>query len=187
QSEIAVGILEAKDLPTAEVLLDIANKCHVPPKGLFLLAAPTTSLAGTLQVVARSVETALHKLHELQFDLNTIISAYGTAPLPPVARKTSYAIGNTNDAILYGGDVTLWVRCDEEVLDALGPQVPASASRDYGLPFAQLLERAGGDFYQIDPLLFSPARITFHNLQTGRSHTFGQLNLPFLEKNWGLI
>ena len=38
-------------------------------------------------MVARSVETALHKLHELKFDLNQIVSAFGTAPLPPVATK----------------------------------------------------------------------------------------------------
>ena len=51
---------------------------------------------------ARSVETALHKLAELKFDLSRIVSAHGTAPLPPVAADDLAAIGRTNDAILYG-------------------------------------------------------------------------------------
>ena len=77
------------------------------------LAAPATSLAGTIQVVARSVETALHKLHELKFDLKQVVSGFGTAPLPPVATDFLHAIGRTNDAILYGGRVIVWVRADD--------------------------------------------------------------------------
>jgi methenyltetrahydromethanopterin cyclohydrolase len=181
-----LGVLEAKTLPTAEVFAEVASKCQVAAHTVTLAVAPTTSIAGSLQVVARSVETALHKLHELKFDLKSIVSAIGTAPLPPIAKKTNTAIGYTNDAILYGGDVTLWVQCDDDVLSTIGPKVPASASSDYGVPFAELFEQVGGDFYKIDPLLFSPARITFHNLSSGRMHTFGKLNLPLLEQSWGL-
>lgn len=181
-----LGVLETKTLPTSEVFNEIASKCHVAAHTVTLVVAPTTSIAGTLQVVARSVETALHKLHELKFDLKSIVSAIGTAPLPPVAKRTNTAIGYTNDAILYGGDVTLWVQCDDDVLSTIGPKVPASASSDYGVPFAELFKRVGGDFYKIDPLLFSPARITFHNLSSGRSHSFGKLNVSLLEQAWGL-
>ena len=38
-----------------------------------------------VQVVARSVETCLHKLHELGFDVTRIVSGCGSAPLSPVA------------------------------------------------------------------------------------------------------
>ena len=101
-----------------------------------LLAAPTASLAGGLQVVARSVETALHKLAELKFDLTRLVSAHGTAPLPPVAANDLDAIGRTNDAILYGARVVLCVTGDDASLESIGPQVPSSSSRDHGEPFA---------------------------------------------------
>ena len=40
------------------------------------------------------------------------------------------------------------------------------------------------DFYKIDPLLFSPAMITFNNLRTGRSHVFGRLEVDVLKRSF---
>ena len=42
-----------------------------------------------------------------------------------------------------------------------------------------------GDFYKIDPHLFSPAEITFQNIHTGRVHTFGQLTPGILARSFG--
>jgi methenyltetrahydromethanopterin cyclohydrolase len=171
----AVGVLEAAELPPAELCERIALDCGVPADRLTLLVARTASIAGTLQVVARSVETCLHKMHEVGFDLATVVSASGVAPLPPVAGDDLAAIGRTNDAVLYGGDVTLWVDCEAAQIDELGPGVPSGTSPDHGQPFAEIFARYQHDFYRIDPLLFSPARVTFQNLKTGQSHAFGQL------------
>jgi methenyltetrahydromethanopterin cyclohydrolase len=181
----AVGVLETNAYPPDAVCEDIATKCGVTPDDLFLLVAPTRSIAGTLQIVARSVETALHKLHELKFDLKNIVSAFGSAPLPPPAAKDLAAIGRTNDAILYGGRVVLYVRGDDAALEAIGPQTPSSASRDYGKPFAETLAAYDNDFYRVDPLLFSPAEITFANLDTGRSFTYGKTNPDILRQSFG--
>ena len=123
--------------------------------------------------MARSVETALHKLAELKFDLGRIQSAQGSAPLPPVARDDVSAIGRTNDAVLYGGRVVLYVTGDDASLEQIGPKVPSSSSRDFGEPFAAIFARYNHDFYAVDPLLFSPAEVVFQNLDTGRSHAFG--------------
>ena len=150
-----------------------------------MLCAPCASLAGTVQVVARSLETALHKLHELGFDLRQVVSGYGAAPLPPVAADEIAAIGRTNDAILYGGRVVVWVRADDQELADLGPRVPSSASPDHGAPFASIFERYGHDFYKIDPMLFSPAQVVFNNLKTGRCHVFGKLEPEVLRKSFG--
>ena len=116
----------------------------------------------------------MHKLFELGFDLTQVVSGFGTAPLPPVATNELHAIGRTNDAILYGGRVVLWVRAEDGEIEGVGPKVPSSASPDHGAPFAEIFKRYNGDFYKIDPLLFSPAVVTFHNLKTGRSHAFGK-------------
>ncbi|HEY1191154.1 MAG TPA: methenyltetrahydromethanopterin cyclohydrolase, partial [Gemmata sp.] len=137
-------------------------------------------------IVARSVETALHKLHELKFDVNQVVSGYGVAPLPPTTPDFVQAMGRTNDAILYGAKVTLWVRADDELLEQLGPKVPSASSKDHGKPFAEVFSHYKGDFYQIDPLLFSPAEVEFRNLKTGRCHRFGRIEPGLLRKSFGL-
>lgn len=178
-----VGVLETSKLPPSEVAEKIATDCKVAPENVLLLCARTASLAGTFQVVARSVETALHKLHELKFDLKRVVSGYGVAPLPPIAKDDLTAIGWTNDAVLYGGEVTLWVQADDDELHSIGPKVPSNASADFGEPFAQIFHRYNGDFYKIDPHLFSPAVVSFVNLRSGRTHRFGTLQ-PGVLQQW---
>jgi len=184
RSDVVVGVLETRTLPTVEVVNDIAAKCGVAPGGVRLCVAPTASLAGTLQVVARSIETALHKLHELGFDLRRLTSAFGSAPLPPIGKNDMASLGRTNDAILYGGDVTLWVTGDDASIENVGPRVPASSSKDYGRPFAEIFEQYDRDFYKIDPLLFSPAVVGFLNLDTGRSFRYGETNADVLRRSF---
>ncbi len=176
--------METRKLPTPEVIAHLAEKLQLPPERLTLLIAPTASIAGTVQVVARALETALHKLHELKFDLTQVVSGVGLAPLPPVAADDMIGIGRTNDAVLYGGRALLWVRADDDQLAAVGPRVPSSASPDHGAPFAEIFERYNRDFYKIDPLLFSPAEVVFHNLRTGRSHAFGRPEPAVLRRSF---
>jgi len=183
---VAVGVLEARKLPTDEVIAFLSEKLFLSAEKITLLVAPTASLAGTVQVVARSVETCLHKLHELKFDLTSVVSGYGIAPLPPPAKDDLAAIGRTNDAILYGGRANLWLRCEDDAIAAVGPKVPASASSDYGAPFAEIFARYGHDFYKIDPLLFSPGLVTFHNLTSGRTFTFGRTDAAVLRQSFGV-
>jgi methenyltetrahydromethanopterin cyclohydrolase len=185
ESETSVaGVLETRKPPPPAVVAIIAEECQVTPASVTLLAAPTASLAGGVQVVARSVETALHKLAELQFDLSRIQSAHGTAPLPPVAGDDLVAIGRTNDAVLYGARVVLFVTGDDESLQQIGPRVPSSSSRDHGQPFSSVFARYNHDFYAVDPLLFSPAEVVFQNLQTGRTHAFGRLETEVLARSF---
>ena len=184
--EATVGVLEGRKLPTAAIFQHLAEKTQVPPERTTLLIAPTGSAAGNLQVVARVVETALHKLFELGFDVQRIRSASGVAPLSPVANDDLVGIGRTNDAILYGGRVTLWVRGDDESIAEFGPRVPAAATACYGQPFLKIFEDAGRDFYKIDPHLFSPGEIAFHNLDTGNVHRFGRIDVDVLKQSFGL-
>jgi methenyltetrahydromethanopterin cyclohydrolase len=184
ETHSVVGVLETRKPPTPGIIAKIASACRVPPASVTLLAAPTASLAGGVQVVARSVETALHKLHELHFDLSRVVSAFGSAPLPPVAKDDLAAIGRTNDAILYGARVVLFVEGDDESLAEIGPRVPSAASRDYGEPFASIFARYGNDFYAVDPHLFSPAEVVFQNIQTGHVQAFGAINDPILAQSF---
>src|SRR4051795_9912808 len=186
RADAAVLCLEVRDEPPADLGAWVAQRAGVAPSDLTLLFAPTASLAGGVQVAARVVETALHKLHELDFDVRRVISAFGSCPLPPVARKDPEAIGRTNDAVLYGGQVELLVEGDDDELAELVPRLPASASKDFGEPFGKVLEQADWDFYKIDPLLFSPAEIRLVNAASGRSFHAGSVELDVLERSfWG--
>ncbi len=182
-----VGVLEGRAIPTPEIVRTIAEGCTVQPSAVSLLIAPTASVAGSIQVVARSAETALHKLAELQFDLTRIQTAYGIAPLPPIAADDLSAIGRTNDAILYGGRVVLEVTGDDESLRELGPKVPSGASEAHGRPFGEIFASHNYDFYAVDPHLFSPAEITFRNVDTGKSFAFGHCAPDVLKQSFGIV
>ncbi len=184
QATRVVGVLETSKLPPDDVCRKIASQCHVDAKNLTICVAPTASIAGTVQIVARSVETALHKMHQLGFDIQRIVSGFGTAPLPPVAADDLEAIGRTNDAVLYGGQVTLWMRDDDEHLDNSVGKIPSQASRDYGVPFIDVFQKYDGDFYQIDPNLFSPATIRLVNLNSGRSFEAGEVRTDLLKASF---
>ncbi len=180
----AVLCLETRDEPPAELATYVAERAGVAPDALTLLFAPTASLAGGVQVAARVVETALHKLHEIDFDVEKVVSGFGTCPLPPVARTDPEAIGRTNDAVLYGGQVELTVDASDEELEAVVPRLPASASKDHGEPFGAILERADWDFYAIDPLLFSPAEVRLVSVVSGRSFQAGGVEPDVLERSF---
>jgi methenyltetrahydromethanopterin cyclohydrolase len=183
---VCVGVIESGRLPDEAVVAEISAKTAVAPEHTLLAVAPTASQAGTVQVVARSVETAMHKLHELDFDISRIASGFGSAPLPPVAADDLAGIGRTNDAILYGAIVNLWVTGDDPSLEEIGPKVPSSASKAHGQPFLNIFADAGHDFYAIDPHLFSPAVIRFFNTDTGHVHSFGQIETDILCDSFGI-
>lgn len=185
KSARAVLLLECSDLPGSDVATKVAERCGVPPSSLTLLAASTGSPAGSIQIAARAVETALHKMMELGFDLKSVHSGVGLCPVPPVIRDALRAIGRTNDAVLYGGEVHLTVEAEDEMLAGLVRRIPSSASRDHGRLFYDLY-REYGDFYKIDPMLFSPARISMANLRTGRVFHAGSPSPGLLRRSFGL-
>tara|TARA_R110002095_G_scaffold190753_1_gene168405 strand:- start:2423 stop:3373 length:951 start_codon:yes stop_codon:yes gene_type:complete len=180
-----VGILEANTLPGVNVVEMISKATGVEPKNIILLVAPTSSMAGNIQVISRSVETAMHKLFECEFDVHRVQAGYGTAPLAPVARDHLTGIGRTNDSILYGSSVTLWVTGDDESLQEIGPSIPSSSAACFGKPFLEVFEEANHDFYEIDPSFFSPAVIIFQNLDTGNVFQFGEKNTELLKNSFG--
>ena len=171
-----VLVLEGRVLPTDAVAAWVAQKARLQPSQLTFVIAPTASLAGGVQISTRILETGLHKIERLGFDVRRVVSAMGTAPIPPVAKNDLRAIGRTNDCILYGGQARYMIRAGDAELAELAPKVPASASRDYGTAFYDIFQRYQGDFYKIDPLLFSPAEVWLTSAETGRTFHAGHLN-----------
>jgi len=186
RADSTVLLLETGSLPDEEVAAQVATRCGVRPERLTLIAAATGSLAGCTQIAARSVETALHKLMELGFRLEAIVAGAGSCPIAPGHPDPLRAIGRTNDAILYGARVTLWTRCDDREIESVIDRLPSSSSKDYGRPFDELFREHGGDFYAIDPMLFSPAQVTLANAATGRVVTRGTIDETMLLKSFGV-
>lgn len=182
--EVAL-VLEVDRLPPVEVAAKVAERCGVAPERLTLILTPTTSLAGSVQVVARVLEVALHKVHALGFPLGQVVDGAGTAPVCPPSGDFLTAMGRTNDAILFGGEVQLFVDCDDAAAADLAQKLPSSASKDYGKPFAQMFKDCGYDFYKIDPFLFSPARVLVTVLKSGRTHVGGALDMALLQRSFG--
>jgi methenyltetrahydromethanopterin cyclohydrolase len=176
-----VLVLEGRTLPDDRVAKWVAEKAGLKPSQLTFVVAPTASLAGGVQIAARILETGLHKMEVLGFDVRRIVSGMGSAPVPPVAKNDLRAIGRTNDCILYGGRAHYTIRAGDQELADLAAKVPASASRDYGTPFYEIFQRYQGDFYKIDPLLFSPAEVWLTSTETGRTFHGGKLNPEVLE------
>lgn len=186
EAERLVGVLETGSVPDESVYAFLSERSGVAAGNIDLLGASVCSIAGNVQVVARSVETALHKLFELGFDVHRVQSGFGVAPLPPVAKDDLAGIGRTNDAILYGATVSLWVTGDDESLQEVGPKVPSNSSEMHGKPFREVFQDAGNDFYAIDPHLFSPAVVLLHNLDTGHVFRFGETDEAVLVASFGL-
>lgn len=178
-------VLETDRLPPPEVVAKIIERCGIEPAQLTLILTPTTSLAGGVQIVARVLEVALHKVHELHFPLASILDGAGTAPVPPPSGNFMTAMGRTNDAILYGGFVHLFVNASDEDAQQLAAQLPSSASRDFGRPFGQVFKEYQYDFYQIDPLLFSPAACAVTAVKSGRTFQGGALRADLIDLSFG--
>jgi methenyltetrahydromethanopterin cyclohydrolase len=170
-----VLVLEGRNAPTPAVAAWVASKAGLAPHALTFVIAPTASVAGGVQIVARVLETGLHKMDVLGFDVTRVRTASGTAPLPPVAKSDVRAIGRTNDAILYGGQARYLVDASDDELASVAERLPASASADYGTPFREIFKRYDHDFYKIDPLLFSPAEVWLTSVASGRTFHAGRV------------
>ncbi len=184
QAKEAVLCLETRQDPPVEIADKVAQRCGVDPAAVTFLIAPTASVCGSVQISARVVETALHKLRELGVDPARVRSGWGCCPIAPVAKNDPAAIGRTNDAVLYGGTVHLWIEAADEEAADLAQRLPSAAAEAFGTPFGELLKAADWNFYDIDPLLFSPAAVTLTSAESGRAHHGGGLAPDVLERSF---
>jgi methenyltetrahydromethanopterin cyclohydrolase len=177
-------VIEADRPPPASLVQHVADACRLSPNRLTFIYAPTSSLAGTVQIAARCLEVALHKAHELHFPLDDIIDGLASAPLPPPAPGFVEAMGRTNDAIIYGGRAQLYVSGEAKAAKDLADRLPSLKSKDYGKPFADIFAAVKGDFYAIDRMLFSPAKVTVTALKTGESFEAGHIDNAVLSRSF---
>lgn len=174
-AEDVVLVLEAAAPPPESIVRKVVDATGAAPERVTFVYAPTQSLAGSTQVVGRVLEVALHKVHTLHFPLERVVDGFGVAPLAPPTPDFVAAMGRTNDAIIYGGKVHLFVTGPDDDAEALARDLPSRGSRDFGSPFAEVFKRFNGDFYAIDGALFSPAEVLVTAVDSGRSFKGGAL------------
>jgi len=185
--ENAVIVLEADHYPTEEAIKYIAQECETTPANVYALVAPTSSMAGSVQISGRIVESGIHRLTELGLDPKKILYGSGYAPISPIHPKPAKAMGRTNDAISYGGATFYSVDAEDDTkLKELISRAPSSASKDYGRPFYEIFKAANFDFYKIDPGLFAPATFAVTNIRTGLTYTAGKINPSLLKETMQL-
>jgi methenyltetrahydromethanopterin cyclohydrolase len=180
-----VLVIENDAVPPLAIIEKVAAACKVDPSKLTVIVTPTSSLAGGLQVVARVLEVALHKAHVLHFPLEDIIDGFGSAPVCPPHPNFVKAMGRTNDAILFAGQVQLFVKGSDEAAEKLAQALPSSTSKDYGKPFADIFKHYQYDFFKIDPMLFSPASVVVTAVESGKSFHAGKLDNALLDQSFG--
>jgi len=185
-SDVAVLALETSELPNEEVISYIADKCGVRPENLYVIAAATNSLAGSVQISARSVETGVHKLHTLGVNPRDVIAGSGRAPIAPIHPDPMIMLGRTNDMLLYGAEVFLFVDMEYERLRELIEKAPSCSSKDYGVSVAEKVKEIGQEFlYQVDPGFFAPARYVACS-PSGECVESGKLNPDIISISIGL-
>lgn len=186
-SDVGVIVLESNKLPDEKVAALIAEKCSIDPADLRIACAPTDSVAGLVQVSARVVETGLHKLFTMGFDINTIKSGWGRAPISPITGDATMCMGSSNDAIIYGGET--YYTLDYENLEELGQYLkgmPSQASRDWGAPFYRTFKAAGFDFFKVDHNVFAPAKVVMNEMRSRSTFVSGNVNLNVLAESFNL-
>lgn len=177
-------VMETDRIPPLALIDALARSCRVRASQLSLILTPTTSICGVVQVAARVLETALHKMHVLGAPLQGIVSGAGQVPVCPVSSDLVTGMGCTNDAILFGGEVWLDIDAPDAQLRELAEKLPSTASRDYGKPFAEVFKAANHDFYRIDPLLFAPALVHLKSVGSGQLFSAGRINRTLLQQSF---
>lgn len=184
KAESACLVIETDNMPPVEIAESVAEMCGISEDKLTLILTPTTSLCGSVQIVARVLETALHKAHALGYCIAEIIDGAGSAPVCPPSNDVMTAMSRTNDAILFAGQVHLFVQMSDDEAERLANNLPSSISSDYGKPFGEIFKDVGYDFYKIDPMLFSPAKVAVTALESGNTFHAGKVDLALLDKSF---
>ncbi len=184
-AEQTVLVIENDAVPPVEIVEKVAAACGVAPDKLTIIVTPTSSLAGGVQVVGRVLEVAMHKAHALHFPLENIVDGSGSAPICPPHPNFVKAMGRTNDAILFAGQVHLFVKGDDAAAEKLAKELPSSTSKDYGKPFADIFKAYEYDFFKIDAMLFSPAVVIVTAVESGKSFRAGKLDNALLNQSFG--
>ena len=181
--EVVFGA-QTQEIPNEEDAEDIATQCHVDPSNVYILAARTGSLTGSIQICSRTVEASSWRLQRKGFDISTIISGYGTCPIAPPIFDEVLAMDRVNTALLYGVKVKYLVDWEDDKIAEIIDTLPFSASRRYGEDFYDLFEEGKHDFYIVDKDVHTVAYYEIYNIRTGSCFKAGEIRDDMMKKSF---
>lgn len=183
ESDVAVLLMEAEELPPDSAAYYIAERCKVEPENVYMVMTTTKSLAGMVQISGRIVETGLFRLDLLGLDPKKVLYGVGYAPVMPVHIDGGVAMGRAEDALTYGGVTSYIVDESEDFVKNISEKAPSTNCKDYGKTSYEIYKAVNFDFTQIDPALFAPAEITLTCAKTGATFTCGKINSEIIKRS----
>jgi len=183
ESDVAVLLMEAEEMPPDSAAYFIAERCNVKPENVYMVMTTTTSVAGMVQISGRIVETGLFRLDLLGLDPKKVLYGAGYAPVMPVHTDGGMAMGRAEDALTYGGVTNYIVDESEDVLKEIAAKAPSSNSKEYGKTSYEIYKAVNFDFTQIDPALFAPATIMLTCAKTGKTFSSGEINTEIIKRS----
>ncbi len=162
-------------LPGEETAEAIARECGINTENVYILAASTGSLVGTIQVCSRTVEATMWRMNRKGFDIETVISGSGFCPVPPQNSDELSSMDRVNTALLYGASVNYVVDWEDDKIEKIIKELPLSASKLFGRPFMEVFEEGDRDFYKVDKDVHTIACFVITNMKSGRTFTAGTI------------
>lgn len=180
----AVLTVEKGTMTSEEEVQDLIDAVGIDPENLYIIVAASGSTVCSVEVSARILEQTLHRLLEEGFNLDNIVDATGFCVIPPVVKDDLIAMGRLNDVLLYGGQSTYTVDCEDEEIERVINKITSDKCSEAGRMFQEIYEEHGCDFYQVPSELYSPARVLMINQRTGHVFHAGKFNLDVLAKSF---
>ncbi|HZJ90891.1 MAG TPA: methenyltetrahydromethanopterin cyclohydrolase [Oscillospiraceae bacterium] len=175
---------QTTEMPDEAMAADVAEKCGISPKNVYILATITGSLAGSIQVCSRSVETSTFCMFKKGFPLEAVISGMGVSPIPPPTSDELSAMDRVNTALMYGAIVRYLVDCEDSDIEAFLKLAPFNVSPRFGEHFSDLFEEGNRNFNEVDKSIHTVACYEITNFRTGRTFRAGEFREDLLAKSF---
>jgi methenyltetrahydromethanopterin cyclohydrolase len=174
--------LQTRHVPSDTLCRAVADACHIKPEQVYVVFAPTACLVGVTQVASRTVEQVMIKLFLHGFDIHTIRTGFGTAPVAPLTNDESVAMGRANDCLFYGATTVLNADAPDDAIEKILKKFcfDVNSGEFWGMPFAQIFSHFHHNWFEVPDLIDSPAKVIINSLQTGHSFVGGQINREVL-------
>lgn len=185
QSDEAALVLETSRIPGDDVVKYVSSETGVEPRNIYIVLVAPNSIAGSVQVSARIVETGIFKLNTIGFDIKCIRYGFGVCPIAPLHPDPLVMMGRTNDMLLYGGSTHYIVDYpDDAKLREYVNRTPSSSSKDYGKSFVELVKQFGEEIlYKVDPNIFAPAVVVVNSVRSGKTFKAGYINTDIIKNS----
>jgi methenyltetrahydromethanopterin cyclohydrolase len=197
ESEVAVIVLETDKIPPKATINQIADRCSVSSKNLFLILFSSNSVTGGIQACGRVVEIGLRKLVEVGLDPLIVRHAWGYAPIVATHLSPSEATERAYGAIRSCGVTNYLVECvDEQSLPIMVSQTSASALKmiqearrlaENNPRYKDIFKDTGINLLKVETNTLAPAVVTVSNLKTGKSFSSGEFDLESIKRYLGTV